>query len=121
MDYEEVIRRLTPTQLAILKLVCDGLNHIQIAQKLGYQPVTITWHMGHIYEKLGINDKNMHWQYRLRILKKDVCPLLEKPEVVFFIQKLDPVLDPVPEKPSEEVLAMVRFDETRLVNWHDPE
>jgi DNA-binding CsgD family transcriptional regulator len=111
MNFEEGIRRLTPSQLTILKLVCEGKTHLQIAEELGYAQVTVTWHMGHVYEKLGINDINMHWQARIRILKKEVCTLLVKHDIVLVPQKPEPV----PEPPPDEVLAMVLHDEKYLV------
>ena len=48
-------RELTPRQLEILRLVCDGLSAKEIAEKLNLSPKTIEFHKASLGERLNIH------------------------------------------------------------------
>jgi len=47
-------KQLTSREADVLKLVCDGLPDKLIARALGISIKTVSTHIDHIYEKLGI-------------------------------------------------------------------
>jgi DNA-binding NarL/FixJ family response regulator len=48
---------LSPRELEILALLCDGLTNKEIALKLGISAETVRTHLGHIYEKLHVQGR----------------------------------------------------------------
>jgi DNA-binding NarL/FixJ family response regulator len=48
---------LSPRELEILALLCDGLTNKEIAAKLGISAETVRTHLGHIYEKLHVQGR----------------------------------------------------------------
>jgi len=48
---------LTERQLEIAKLVCQGLTNPAIAKRLGIRTRTVTSHLDHIYNRLGIGSR----------------------------------------------------------------
>lgn len=48
---------LSPRELEILALLCDGLTNKEIAIRLGISPETVRTHLGHIYEKLHVQGR----------------------------------------------------------------
>ncbi len=48
---------LTPAELEVARLVCDGLPNKDIATRLFVSPRTVQAHLTHIYTKLGINSR----------------------------------------------------------------
>ncbi|PXX65014.1 regulatory LuxR family protein [Nocardia tenerifensis] len=49
--------RLTPRELAVLGLLCDGLTAHAIGSRLGISPATVTKHKENLYRKLRVNDR----------------------------------------------------------------
>lgn len=47
--------RLTPRELEVLQLICDGLSNKEIASKLGLSANTIAVHRAHIMNALGVH------------------------------------------------------------------
>ncbi len=50
-------RRLTPRELEIAKLVCNGMNNRQVADSLLITPGTVKVHLMHVFEKTGARDR----------------------------------------------------------------
>ncbi len=48
---------LTPREVEVAKLICEGLNNIQICKKLKISYNTVRAHMGNIFRKVGVNGK----------------------------------------------------------------
>jgi DNA-binding NarL/FixJ family response regulator len=48
---------LTPRELEVLQLMCDGLNQPKIAKRLVIAPKTVSKHIEHILEKLPANSR----------------------------------------------------------------
>lgn len=48
---------LTDRQLEIAKLVCEGLTNPAIAERLGIRTRTVTTHLDHVYNRLGIGSR----------------------------------------------------------------
>jgi DNA-binding CsgD family transcriptional regulator len=48
---------LTPTERRIAELAARGLTTPQIAQKLYLSRKTVDWHLGHVYQKLGVSSR----------------------------------------------------------------
>jgi DNA-binding NarL/FixJ family response regulator len=56
-SYEsELINRLTPRQLEILKLIAEGHATKQIALELNISVKTVETHRSHLMERLGVHD-----------------------------------------------------------------
>jgi DNA-binding NarL/FixJ family response regulator len=50
-------RRLTPRELEIARLVCQGLNNRQVAESLMITAGTVKVHLMHVFEKTGARDR----------------------------------------------------------------
>jgi DNA-binding CsgD family transcriptional regulator len=48
---------ITPAELAVARLVADGLTNRQIAERLFLSPHTVNAHLRHIFTKLAINSR----------------------------------------------------------------
>ena len=48
---------LTPRELEIAQLICDGLTNVQIARRLNIGASTVKTHLLHVFEKLGIQTR----------------------------------------------------------------
>ena len=48
---------LTPMEIRVLRLVCDGLEYEDIAQELGIAPRTVKYHISNILSKTGFANK----------------------------------------------------------------
>jgi DNA-binding CsgD family transcriptional regulator len=48
---------LSPRELEVAQLVADGLANTEIAQRLFISPRTVTTHLQHVYERLGISSR----------------------------------------------------------------
>lgn len=49
---------LTPAELRVAELAAQGRTNRQIAEALFLTPKTVSWHLGHVYLKLGVNDRH---------------------------------------------------------------
>ena len=47
--------RLTPRELEVLQLICDGLSNKEIATQLGLSANTVAVHRAHIMNALGVH------------------------------------------------------------------
>lgn len=50
-------KELTDAQLKVLRLVCEGLQNDEIAQKLNISVNTVRWHIAKILEETGFSNK----------------------------------------------------------------
>lgn len=50
-------KELTDAQLKVLRLVCEGLQNDEIAQKLNISVRTVKWHISQILEETGFSNK----------------------------------------------------------------
>ena len=50
-------KELTDAQLKVLRLVCEGLQNDEIAQRLDLSVRTVKWHISQILEKTGFSNK----------------------------------------------------------------
>ena len=48
---------LTEREIAVLKLVAEGLTNTEISNSLFISPHTVKSHIIHIFNKLGVNDR----------------------------------------------------------------
>ena len=48
---------LSPRQLEVARLVCDGHKNLIVAQQLGVSIETIKTHLRRMYDKLDVNDR----------------------------------------------------------------
>lgn len=62
--------RLTNRELAVMRLLAEGLGHIEIGRRLVISPKTVGTHVEHIYEKLGVHNRTeaLLAAYRERVL-----------------------------------------------------
>jgi DNA-binding NarL/FixJ family response regulator len=58
--------RLTPRELAVLRLMADGLTTKEIAASLGITFKTVASHRWHILEKLDVHETVMAVQWAIR-------------------------------------------------------
>ncbi len=49
---------LTPTELEVVKLVCEGLSNPDIAERLFVSRKTVTTHLTHVFAKLGVSSRS---------------------------------------------------------------
>jgi len=56
-DYLSRIWHLTPREVEVARLVCDGLDNEQIGKKLHIAYNTVRAHLGNIFRKVGIKGK----------------------------------------------------------------
>jgi DNA-binding NarL/FixJ family response regulator len=49
--------QFTSRELAVLKLMAQGLDTNAMSQRLGVAPHTIEWHVRHVIEKLGVHSR----------------------------------------------------------------
>jgi LuxR family maltose regulon positive regulatory protein len=54
---QPLIEPLTPRELEVLSLICDGLSNREIAQELTVTLNTVKKHSSHIYGKLGVTSR----------------------------------------------------------------
>lgn len=52
-----MIQSLTDREIDILRLVAGGLSNKAIAGRLGLSASTVGYHLGEVYEKLGVHDR----------------------------------------------------------------
>ena len=48
---------MTDSELAVVRLVAEGLTNGQVAERLYISPHTVSGHLRHAFEKLGINSR----------------------------------------------------------------
>jgi DNA-binding CsgD family transcriptional regulator len=48
---------LTESELTVVRLVADGLTNREVAERLYVSPHTVSGHLRHAFEKLGINSR----------------------------------------------------------------
>jgi len=62
--------RLTRRELAVIRLLAEGLAHREIGRRLVISPKTVGTHVEHIYEKLGAHNRTeaLAAAYRLRVI-----------------------------------------------------
>jgi DNA-binding NarL/FixJ family response regulator len=49
--------RLTPQELAVARLVATGLTNREVAAELVVSVKTVEYHLGHVYQKLGVRSR----------------------------------------------------------------
>lgn len=114
--------RLTRREAEILHLRCRGLKIEAIAAYLDppITPRAVYFHLGNIYEKLGL--AGVDGYERLRILNAQVCPRVsEAPTSALPAPADEAGFDqPTPAQPAEATVALVAYDEARaLIPGHD--
>jgi DNA-binding NarL/FixJ family response regulator len=45
---------LTGREMEVIRMVCEGLNNKEIAERLSISPLTVRHHLSSIYRKLGV-------------------------------------------------------------------
>jgi DNA-binding CsgD family transcriptional regulator len=48
---------LTDSELAVVRLVAEGLTNREVAERLHVSPPTVSGHLRHAFEKLGVNSR----------------------------------------------------------------
>jgi len=69
----EYLRRclhLTPREVEVAKLVCEGFDNKQISEKLHIAYNTVRAHLGNIFRKIGIKSKAGAILEFLKVLQK---------------------------------------------------
>ena len=56
-EYLSKCWHLTPREVEVAKLVCDGLDNEQISKKLRIAYNTVRAHLGNIFRKVGVKGK----------------------------------------------------------------
>jgi len=56
-DYLSKCWHLTPREVQVAKLVCDGLDNEQIGHKLHIAYNTVRAHLGNMFRKVGVRGK----------------------------------------------------------------
>lgn len=57
MQHQSSSNKLTIRELEVLKLIAEGLNYKEVADKLFVSPETVRKHLSNIYAKLKVNNK----------------------------------------------------------------
>lgn len=50
-------QRLTPSERAVVALVCEGLTNPQIAERLSVSPRTVQGHLLKVFKKLNVSSR----------------------------------------------------------------
>lgn len=104
-----MLRTLTEREAEVLKLRCQGLEWPEIARKLVISERTVYFHVGNIYEKLGLVELETR-RKRDTALRGIFCPVLQellRHEGPRFRKEPQ---DELPRTPSEDTLALVMYD-----------
>jgi len=56
-DYLSKCWHLTPREVQVAKLVCEGLDNEQIGRKLHIEYNTVRAHLGNMFRKVGVRGK----------------------------------------------------------------
>jgi DNA-binding CsgD family transcriptional regulator len=56
-DYLSKCWHLTPREIQVAKLVCEGLDNEQIGRKLHIEYNTVRAHLGNMFRKVGVRGK----------------------------------------------------------------
>jgi LuxR family maltose regulon positive regulatory protein len=54
---EHLIEPLTPRELEVLRLICEGLSNREIAERLTVTLNTVKKHTSNLYSKLGVRSR----------------------------------------------------------------
>ena len=57
---------LTPSEVRIVRLICDGLQAREIAAKLGVSVRTVEAHKENIFKKVGVHNSILLFRWALR-------------------------------------------------------
>jgi len=69
-EYLRKCWHLTPREVEVAKLVCDGINNEQIGKKLHIKYNTVRAHLGNIFRKVGGKNKAGIILEFIRVLQK---------------------------------------------------
>lgn len=124
MSTEDILMLLSQNEATVLYWKSQGLNYVQIGNKLNFSVDWVTLQMGYVYRKLGF-DKKMHWTKRAEILEKEVYPILLKliendpKKLKNFPMVIDVQTPEEPEKPKpplpKKITDIVLYDEKMMV------
>jgi DNA-binding NarL/FixJ family response regulator len=64
-DAEARIQLLSPRELQVLRLMIEGLNNTEIAERLFISPSTVKTHVSHILDKLNVSNRVEAVRYAL--------------------------------------------------------
>lgn len=105
-DVEALLRTLTPTELTVLRLRCEGMEWPEVAERLVVAERTVYFHVANIYDKLNIASLPSR-RKRDIALRQIFCPVLAN-------MPPSPVSpssgDAEPPEPDEDILALVLYD-----------
>jgi DNA-binding CsgD family transcriptional regulator len=69
-EYLRKCWHLTPRELEVAKLICDGFNNSQIGERLHIAYDTVRSHLGNIFRKLGVKGKSGVILEIIKVLQK---------------------------------------------------
>jgi DNA-binding CsgD family transcriptional regulator len=75
-DIERKLRAITRRQCQILFFVFQGLDYIEIGQRLGFSDKTIQGDMSKLYKEFGLTGKGL--QEKRKILNEEIRPVYER-------------------------------------------
>jgi hypothetical protein len=106
----EELLSLTEIESRILFWVCQGWTYEDISNseetQVFYSVPTITLFMSSVYEKIGLDDPQIHHSKRRKILKEIFCPALSK--IIKGDYEFQPnATEPPKIKPDTYALAVV--------------